>query len=130
MPKLRNITTNFSVSPPDSLGKRIAAYRKRLGLTQETLAQAIGVSRNVIADYEKDRVRIYSKMIAQLAVALRVTTDDLLGVSEQTSHEDNVLSLRFVKRIQAIQKLPETEQKAIIKFIDIALKSSSSNPNG
>jgi transcriptional regulator with XRE-family HTH domain len=83
----------------------------------------------VIADYENDRIRIYDEMIARLAIALKVTTDELLGLKNQSLGEDDQLSLRFVKRVRAIQKLPESEQKAIIKILDLALKSPDSNLN-
>jgi transcriptional regulator with XRE-family HTH domain len=35
-----------------TLGRRIAALRREKGLTQETLAEAMGVSRNHVADIE------------------------------------------------------------------------------
>jgi len=129
MPKLRAPTRRSISETMPPLGMRIASFRKKRGFTQSQLAEIVGISRNVIADYENDRIRIYDEMIARLAVALKITTDELLGLKNQSAVEDDQLSLRFVKRVRAIQKLPESEQKAIIKILDLALKSSDSNPN-
>jgi transcriptional regulator with XRE-family HTH domain len=129
MPKLRAPTKRPLSATTTPLGMRIASFRKKRGFTQTQLAETVGISRNVIADYENDRIRIYDEMIARLAIALKVTTDELLGLKNQSLGEDDQLSLRFVKRVRAIQKLPESEQKAIIKILDLALKSPDSNLN-
>ena len=64
----------------ESVGQRIARIRKLKGLTQVQLAERIGIERTVIANYEKDRLRIYDEMLARIAIALSVTTDEILGL--------------------------------------------------
>lgn len=111
----------------ESIGQRIARIRKSRGLTQEALAQAIGITRSVIANYEKDRLRIYDDMLARIALALSVSTDQLLGLSDIGPSADASTSLRLSKRMRKIEKLPPAEQKALLRTIDAYLKGVASD---
>lgn len=44
----------------------IKAIRKELGMTQERFAEAIGISRNVIANYERGRYEPSPEIIKQI----------------------------------------------------------------
>ena len=39
----------------DTLGKRIAAHRRRLGLTQDRLAELLGVTAQAVSKWENDQ---------------------------------------------------------------------------
>jgi DNA-binding XRE family transcriptional regulator len=56
----------------------IAFWRKRRGLTQQQLADAIGVSQPYIALLENGQREAMGSVYARLATALRVRADDLL----------------------------------------------------
>ncbi len=65
---------------PSILGQRVRAARDAASLTQEDLAQRIGVRHNTIARLEQGRTQYLSgEYIAQLADALNVSSDYLLG---------------------------------------------------
>ena len=40
----------------DTLGKRIAYHRKNLGLTQEQLAEKLGVTPQAVSKWENDQI--------------------------------------------------------------------------
>lgn len=61
-----------------TLGQRIAQYRKALGLSQETLADQVGVSRQAVSKWELDEAQPDAAKIVLLAQALGVSTDQLL----------------------------------------------------
>ncbi len=107
----------------ESLGQRIARIRKLKGLTQSQLALQIGIERTVIANYEKDRLRIYDEMLARIAIALSVSTDELLGLKTLPVSKVDSASLRLVRRLRKIEQLPAAKQKAIIQTLDMALQS-------
>lgn len=65
----------------DGFGPRLAQIRKGRGISQETLGEVVGVSQRVIAFYEADGAQPPGPMLADLALALRVTTDELLGLA-------------------------------------------------
>ena len=62
------------------IGDRIATLRARLGLTQDQLADRLGVSRNTISAYESGRSAKLETLI-KIAQALRVEASALIDVS-------------------------------------------------
>ena len=62
-----------------TLGKRIVKHRKRLGLTQDQLAEKLGVTAQAVSKWENDQSCPDIYMLPKLADLFGVTTDDLLG---------------------------------------------------
>ena len=62
-------------------------------------------------------------MIARLALALGVTADELLGI-KPAQNQTHQPKLKIQKRINAIEKLPTSQQKALLKTIDAFLKAA------
>ncbi|VDA99010.1 hypothetical protein S1OALGB6SA_72 [Olavius algarvensis spirochete endosymbiont] len=108
---------------PKILGFRIAKIRKNRGLTQLELANKIGIRRGLISDYETGRLKLSGELIAHCAMALNVTTDELLGLNSSKFHSRD-FSLKFSRRIKQIESLPEFEQKHILKTIDSLVKAA------
>ena len=67
-----------------TIGKRIAALRKEKGLTQEELAQHMGVSGQAVSKWENDQTCPDISALAKLARLLGVTVDELLEGKEET----------------------------------------------
>lgn len=68
-----------------TLGQRIAAQRKKLGLSQEALGEKMGVSRQAISKWESDgAVPEIDKLIA-MSKLFGVTLGWLLGVEEEAA---------------------------------------------
>ncbi len=61
-----------------TMGQRIAQLRKTKGLSQEELAELVGVSRQAVSKWELDEAQPEASKIILLAQALGVTTDQLL----------------------------------------------------
>lgn len=59
-------------------GARLAVLRRNVGLTQQQLADQVGVSRRVIAYYERETEHPPAAMLPQLATVLRIGVEDLL----------------------------------------------------
>ena len=62
-----------------TLGKRIMTHRKRLGLTQDKLAEMMGVTAQAVSKWENDQSCPDISALPQLADIFGVTTDTLLG---------------------------------------------------
>lgn len=62
-----------------TLGKRIMQNRKRLGLTQEQLAEKLEVSAQAVSKWENDQTCPDINMLPRLAEIFGITTDALLG---------------------------------------------------
>ena len=62
-----------------TLGKRIAAYRKQKGLTQDQLAEKLGLTAQAVSKWENDLSCPDITVLPKLADIFDVTTDKLLG---------------------------------------------------
>ena len=83
----------------DTLGQRIKAQRIRIGMTQDELAEKLLIPKASVSAYENDRIDIKGSRIVELATALEVTPNYLLGFSEE---ENQVLEdiVRVIKEIK------------------------------
>lgn len=80
----------------------------------------MGVSQRVIAYYEADDVQLPGPMLADLARALRVSTDELLGLEPVREEVASPRAARLLERLKAAE-LPPHEQRAVITFIEALL---------
>ena len=76
-----------------SLGKRIVQHRKRLGMTQDKLAEQLSVTAQAVSKWENDQACPDIATLPKLAEIFGITTDELLGVSSgSTVHEAEVVT--------------------------------------
>ena len=83
-----------------TMGKRIGAYRRQLGLTQEALAERLGVTAQAVSKWENDQSCPDITMLPKLAEIFSVTTDELLGIEKkvyeaQVMEEENIEENKF-----------------------------------
>lgn len=62
----------------ETLGKRISQYRKEQGLTQENLAERLGISSQAVSKWETDQTCPDILLLPQLSKLLGVSVDTLL----------------------------------------------------
>lgn len=91
-------------------------------MTQTELGDAAGVSKRVIVYYEQDDAQPPGAMLVDLARALNVTTDELLGVEEAKNRTDPKTA-RLLKRLRRVERLPAADQRAVLKFVDALVES-------
>lgn len=66
----------------EKTGQRIKELRTESGFSQVQLAGMVGVAQNTIAQYEKGSTKIGLEVLVKLAIALKTTTDYLLGLED------------------------------------------------
>jgi len=64
-----------------TMGKRISTRRKALGMTQDQLAAALGVSPQAVSKWENDQCCPDISILPELARVIQMTTDALLGIT-------------------------------------------------
>lgn len=67
-----------------TIGSRIARLRKEKGMTQESLAEKLGVSSQAVSKWENDLACPDVSLLTTLADVLGVTTDELLSGKNDT----------------------------------------------
>lgn len=74
-----------------TIGKRIAEHRKRLGLTQDQLAAKLGVTAQAVSKWENDQSCPDISALPKLAEIFGISTDALLGREDGFVHEAEVV---------------------------------------
>jgi transcriptional regulator with XRE-family HTH domain len=108
------------VRPTSAFGERLAELRAERGITQGQLAEAIGSSQRAISHYETVAEYPPTAVVVQLAEALKVSTDELLGVKPlrvaRTAEDPEVRHLW--KKFQQVLSLPEKDRRAVIGLVN------------
>ena len=105
----------------DGFGLRLAQIRKGRGISQEAMGDAVGVSQRVIAYYEADDAQPPGPMLADLARALRVTIDVLLGLAPVRDDLATPRTAWLLARLRRAADLPAHDQRAVITFVEALL---------
>lgn len=85
------------------------------------LAALSASSQRAISYYENEAGYPPALVVADLAKALEVTTDELLGVkplSTVDKEEDTPEMRRLWKKFRLLRSLPEKDQKAVVRLIN------------
>ena len=110
-------------------GERIAQKRKELGLSQEQLGTALGVSRQAIYKWESDAALPEIEKLVALSQRFGVAVGWLLGVEDErtgdaepaTSAELTEAQLRMVEEIASRYQKPHGKRWPYLLFCAIAL---------
>jgi transcriptional regulator with XRE-family HTH domain len=102
-----------SIWSPMSLSTRLVALRKQHGLSQQAMADAIGIHANSLKKYETEHAQPSLEVLKKIAMALHVTTDYLLFETNEREPRDE-LTLQF----EAVGNLSEDEQAIIKEVLD------------
>lgn len=82
-----------------TLGENIQAARKKKGLSQEALAEQVGVSRQALGKWEKDTALPSLDNLQALAAALDVSVDALLGTAQPGGTPEPTLTLDTLRAL-------------------------------
>ncbi|MGQ0715342.1 MAG: helix-turn-helix domain-containing protein [Gemmatimonadaceae bacterium] len=106
----------------EGFGTRLATLRQARGLSQEELAETVDVSRRVIAYYEAQSAQPPGALLVDLARALAVSADELLGM-KPVRETVSPRTARLLKRLRRIEELPPADQRAVLKLVDAMLET-------
>ena len=100
-----------------ALGTRVADARKARNLTQQDLADHLGVAQQTYAQYESGIRRIPASMLPKLAHHLGLTLDELMGVGSASKSKPGPAS-KLELQIEQLRQLPKATQKVVINMLD------------
>lgn len=96
---------------------RLAAVRKQRGMTQQTLADTVGIHVTQLRRYEAGTNQPTLDVLRALAVALAVSADDLVFDPDERGPQDESLPLHLA----ALDQLDPDERHSIRALIESAL---------
>ena len=107
------------------IGNRIAEIRRLRGLNQDELAELATLSRISIARYETGKIEPGAKALGRIADALEISTDVLLGRSEEDMQQD--IKEKLIKNIPVtaeartvsagMDELPPEQRQLIVNMV-------------
>lgn len=106
----------------EGFGPRLAELRKARGLTQQELGERVGISQRMMAYYEQEDAQPPGALLVDLAQALEVTADELLGI-EPLKETVSSSQARIRKRLRQVEELPAADQRTILKLVDALVVS-------
>jgi hypothetical protein len=80
----------------------------------------------VIAYYETETEQPPGALLADLAKALKVTSDELLGL-KSIAEKQSPKRARLFKRLQKSEELPAADQRTVLKLVDALLLARRRN---
>lgn len=103
------------------LGTRIAQARKSQGITQQQLADQLGIAQQTLAHYEVARARVPASMLPVLAQLLTLSLDELIGNPLPKRRGKRGPMSRLQQQIEAVEQLPKTKQQFVSQMLDTVL---------
>ena len=101
------------------IGKRIKKFREKLEMSQQKLADLLGVSRQAVSQIEKGARKIYLEELIKLSEIFSITTDSLLN---EDMEPEVILEKSDKRKKTAKNKIRiSVPQKNVEKFKEILL---------
>ncbi|MDF3864915.1 helix-turn-helix transcriptional regulator [Pseudomonas denitrificans (nom. rej.)] len=107
---MATIISRFSTM---SIAQRLVSLRKQKGLTQQALADALGLHLTQVKRYEAGTSQPSLEALKKMAQTLRVTTDSLIFEPDELEPGED-LRLQF----QAVSNMPAEEQQVIRQLLE------------
>lgn len=105
-----------------ALGARVAQIRKDRGLTQQQVADHLGVAQQTLAHYEVGRARIAASLLPPLAEILDVSIEEILtGQPVYRAAGKRGPTSRLQQQVEAISQLPKAKQRLLVEMLDAVL---------
>lgn len=101
----------------ETFGERLAQLRKSAGYTQVEFAAEIGITQRMVAYYEAPGAQPPAHLLPQMAQALGVGVEVLLGISPPRRVK-RLATNRLERRLLEIDKLDGKAKRQITQLLD------------
>ncbi len=109
--------------PP--FGERLHELRELAGLSQQQLAQKLGLTQRAYAYWERNSVALRPEQLTCLAASLNVKVGDLLSVHEKKTGSGPAGKMRQL--FEAASCLPRSQQQKIADVLEPFIKQHSNS---
>ena len=100
-----------------SIGNKLLAFRKHMGLTQSEVAEKAGLSDRTYADIERGTVNMRIETVLRICEVLKITPDEILT--------EEVKDLPIIQKdiLERLCNCSEREKETALKILDVYLSS-------
>lgn len=106
------------------LGKRLAALRKEMKLTQTQLANHLNTAQQLIASYEAGSRKIPVSVLTKMARLFAVPVDELVGMKETPAKRGP--ASRLQQQMEQISQMPRAKQKLAMDMLEAIIQQQAS----
>ena len=99
-----------------TIGNKLFAFRKRMGMTQAELAEAAGLSDRTYADIERGTVNMRTDTFLRICDVLHITPDEVL--TEENPSPDRLQSELWERLTVCSPKDKETALKLLSVYLE------------
>jgi transcriptional regulator with XRE-family HTH domain len=113
-------------STENGFAQRLVSIRTSRELTQTQLAEMTGLTQRTISHYETGAGYPPAPTVVDLATALEVSTDELLGAKPIKSGklpQMDAETKRLWTKFQQLRTLPDKDQRAVIRMVNSLSKN-------
>ena len=103
-----------------AMAPRIVLARKQQGLTQQQVADQLGMAQQTYAHYEVGDVRFPASTLPLLGQVLGLTVEELLGQTEKPKLRKGPTP-RIQQQLERISQLPKTKQHVVLEMLEMVL---------
>ena len=106
----------------EDVGQRLRAIREARDITQVKLAALLSIDQSNVSAIERGIRSLTIHQVVKLAKALQVSTDEILMPANGDRQRRALASVKLLRRLQRIESLPESKQRAVLKVLDALLE--------
>ena len=121
--------------PPKSkkrteFGQRLHDARQTRGLSQNQVAEALGITQPSYADWERSAVSLKPEYLPRLAEVLGVPVDQLLGVVTRTARSASGPTGKLRRLFEEANRLPRSQQQRVMTVLEDMLVAQRARAGG
>lgn len=99
------------------LGRRVAQLRQQAGMSQQAVADELGIAQQTLAHYEVGRLRMPVSLLPKLAELFGVPGDELLGLNAARAGKRGPAP-KLQQQIERLHRLPKAKQKLVMDMLE------------
>ena len=100
-----------------TIGNKLLAIRKRIGMTQAEVAEAAGLSDRTYADIERGTVNMRLETLLRICQVLHITPDEILT---EDRHPEDIKQEELLQRLSACNT---KDKETALQILAVYLKS-------
>ena len=103
--------------PRTPFGEKLVATREVVGLSQQQVADALGITQHAYAYWERHPVALKPEQLSKLASVLHVNIDELIG-ENGNKKKGSGPSGKARRLFEAVSRLPRRQQEKIFSILE------------
>lgn len=107
------------------IGQNIAEARKEYKMSQEQLANKLGISRRALGSYENGEASVPVSLLPEICEILLVPVERLLNISPKYfSIDERTRQARILKKLEQVEELPKSDRDFLFQMLDNLLEKN------